>query len=186
MIKAQDFIKELGLQVLSPSSKEEWDIHSAELNRPGLQFVGFYEHFPHDWPQVVGLTEMSYLESLPDEVRKERLEAFFAYKMPCVIICRGMYPSEDMLELAASYDVPLLRTEAVTTRFVASAMNYLNRCLAPRATLHGVLVDVYGMGVLITGESGVGKSEAALELCAAAISWWRTTWWTCAASPITG
>ncbi len=164
MIKAQDFIKELGLQVLSPSSKEEWDIHSAELNRPGLQFVGFYEHFPHDWPQVVGLTEMSYLESLPDEVRKERLEAFFAYKMPCVIICRGMYPSEDMLELAASYDVPLLRTEAVTTRFVASAMNYLNRCLAPRATLHGVLVDVYGMGVLITGESGVGKSEAALEL----------------------
>ena len=164
MIKTQDFIKELSLQVLSPTSKEEWDIHSAELNRPGLQFVGFYEHFPHDWPQVVGLTEMSYLESLSEDVRRERLEAFFAYKIPCLIICRGMMPSDDMLELAAAYDVALLRTEIVTTRFVAQAMNYLNRCLAPRATLHGVLVDVYGMGVLITGESGVGKSEAALEL----------------------
>ncbi len=140
------------------------EIKSAELNRPGLQFVGFYEHFPQHWPQVVGLTEMSYLESLPDQVRKERLEAFFSYKVPCVIICRGMRPSEDMLELAVAYDVPLLRTEMVTTRFVAQAMNYLNSCLAPRATLHGVLVDVYGMGVLITGESGVGKSEAALEL----------------------
>ena len=164
MIKTQDFIKELSLQVLSPTSKEEWDIHSAELNRPGLQFVGFYEHFPHDWPQVVGLTEMSYLESLSEDVRRERLEAFFAYRIPCLIICRGMMPSDDMLELAAAYDVALLRTEIVTTRFVAQAMNYLNRCLAPRATLHGVLVDVYGMGVLITGESGVGKSEAALEL----------------------
>ena len=164
MINAKKFISELNLQVLNPSSRDEWEIKSAELNRPGLQVVGFYEHFPQHWPQVVGLTEMSYLESLPDQVRKERLEAFFSYKVPCVIICRGMRPSEDMLELAVAYDVPLLRTEMVTTRFVAQAMNYLNSCLAPRATLHGVLVDVYGMGVLITGESGVGKSEAALEL----------------------
>ena len=164
MINAKHFITSLSLKVLSPSSQTEWDVHSAELNRPGLQFVGFYEHFPHDWPQVVGLTEMSYLESLPDELRKERLEAFFSYKMPCVIICRGMIPSDDMLQLAAAHDVALLGTDSVTTRFVAAAMNYLNQCLAPRATLHGVLVDVYGMGVLITGESGVGKSEAALEL----------------------
>ena len=164
MIKAKDFIQELNLRVLSPSSKEEMDIHSAELNRPGLQFVGYYEHFPHDWPQVVGLTEMSYLESLSDDVRRQRLEAYFSYKIPCIIICRGMKPLDDMMELAAAYDVPIFGTEVVTTRFVASALNYLNRSLAPRATLHGVLVDVYGMGVLITGESGVGKSEAALEL----------------------
>ena len=164
MVNAQSFIKDLDLQVLSPSTQTEWDIHAAEFNRPGLQFVGFYEHFPHDWPQVVGLTEMSYLESLPDDVRRKRLEAYFAYRVPCMIICRGMMPSQDMIELAAKYDVALLRTHLVTTRFVAYALNYLNRCLAPRATLHGVLVDVYGMGVLITGESGVGKSEAALEL----------------------
>jgi len=164
MINAQSFIEALNLQVLSPSTQKEWDIHAAEFNRPGLQFVGFYEHFPHDWPQVVGLTEMSYLESLTDDVRRKRLEAFFSYHVPCMIICRGMLPSHDMMDLAAKYDTALLRTPQVTTRFIANAMNYLNRCLAPRATLHGVLVDVYGMGVLITGESGVGKSEAALEL----------------------
>ncbi len=164
MINAQDFIKNLNLQVLSPSKQTEWDIHAAEFNRPGLQFVGFYEHFPHDWPQVVGLTEMSYLESLTADVRRKRLEAFFSYHVPCMIVCRGMLPSHDMMELAAKYDTALLRTPQVTTRFIANAMNYLNRCLAPRATMHGVLVDVYGMGVLITGESGVGKSEAALEL----------------------
>ncbi len=164
MINAQSFIKNLDLQVLSPASQEEWDIHAAEFNRPGLQFVGFYEHFPHDWPQVMGLTEMSYLESLTDDVRRKRLEAYFSYRVPCMIICRGMLPSPDMMELAAKYDTALLRTNQVTTRFIANAMNYLNKCLAPRATLHGVLVDVYGMGVLITGESGVGKSEAALEL----------------------
>ena len=164
MINAQDFIKSLSLQVLSPSSRKEWDIPAAELNRPGLQFVGFYEHFAFERPQVVGLTEMSYLESLSDDVRRARLKAFFSYPIPCVILCRGMMPTDDMRELAAAYDVALLRTEAVTTRLVGAAMNYLNSCLAPRATLHGVLVDVYGMGVLITGESGVGKSEAALEL----------------------
>ena len=164
MVNAQAFIDALNLQVLSTSTQTEWDIHAAEFNRPGLQFVGFYEHFPHDWPQVVGLTEMSYLESLTDDVRRARLEAYFSYRVPCLIVCRGMMPSQDMMELAAKYDTALLRTNQVTTRFIANAMNYLNRCLAPRATLHGVLVDVYGMGVLITGESGVGKSEAALEL----------------------
>lgn len=164
MISVKDFIKALSLQVLSPSSRKEWDLSTAELNRPGLQFVGFYEHFAYDRPQVVGLTEMAYLESLPDDLRRERLESYFSYPIPCVVLCRGMKPTEDMLELAAAHDVALLSTEQVTTRFFGNAMNYLNRSLAPRATLHGVLVDVYGVGVLITGESGVGKSEAALEL----------------------
>ena len=164
MINAQDFIKDLSLQVLSPAKRTEWDIHAAELNRPGLQFVGFYEHFAYERPQVVGMAEMSYLESLSDELRRERLEKFFSYPIPCVIICRGMMPAEDMTEIAAAHGVPLFRSEMVTTRFVVIAMNYLTHSLAPRSTLHGVLVDVYGMGVLITGESGVGKSEAALEL----------------------
>ena len=164
LIKAKEFIETLGLQVLTPSSRTEWDIHSEELNRPGLQFVGYYEHFAYDRPQVVGLTEMSYLEQLSDATRRERLEAFFSYPIPCMILCRGMMPQDDILELAKAHDVAILRTEDVTTRLVVKALNYLNRALAPRSTLDGVLVDVYGVGVLITGESGVGKSEAALEL----------------------
>jgi len=164
LINAKEFIEALGLQVLSPSTRTQWDIHSEELNRPGLQFVGYYEHFASDRPQVVGLTEMSYLEQLDDETRRERLEAFFSCPIPCMILCRGMMPQSDILELAKAHNVYVLRTELVTTRLVVSAMNYLNRALAPRSTLHGVLVDVYGVGVLITGESGVGKSEAALEL----------------------
>ncbi|MBQ4640272.1 MAG: HPr kinase/phosphorylase [Clostridia bacterium] len=164
MVKVQDFIKTLNLQVLSPTSREEWDIPSVELNRPGLQFVGFYEHFAFERPQVVGLVEMTYLESLSEEERSARLEQYFSYPIPCVIFCRGMLPPEDMVTLAKAHDVALLRSEEMTTKFTVNAMNYLNRVLAPRSTLHGVLVDVYGVGILITGESGVGKSETALEL----------------------
>lgn len=164
MVKVQDFIKTLNLQVLSPTSREEWDIPSVELNRPGLQFVGFYEHFAYERPQVVGLVEMTYLESLSEEERKTRLEQYFSYPIPCVIFCRGMLPPGDIVTLAKAHDVALLRSEEMTTKFTVNAMNYLNRVLAPRSTMHGVLVDVYGVGILITGESGVGKSETALEL----------------------
>ncbi|MBR3906275.1 MAG: HPr kinase/phosphorylase [Clostridia bacterium] len=164
MVKVQDFIKTLNLQVLSPTSREEWDIPSVELNRPGLQFVGFYEHFAYERPQVVGLVEMTYLESLSEEDRRSRLEQYFSYPIPCVIFCRGMMPTSDIVALAKEHDVALLRSEEMTTKFTVNAMNYLNRVLAPRSTLHGVLVDVYGVGILITGESGVGKSETALEL----------------------
>lgn len=164
MINAEKFIREMELTVLSPSSATEWDVRSAELNRPGLQFVGYFDFFAHERPQVIGKVEMAYLDSLSDDVRVERLQHFFAYDMPCIIICRGMRPPEELLTMAKEHDVPVLATEMVTTKFFMRAINYLGRELAPRSTLHGVLVDVYGVGVLITGESGVGKSETALEL----------------------
>lgn len=164
MINAEKFIREMELTVLSPSTATEWDVRSAELNRPGLQFVGYFDFFAHERPQVIGKVEMAYLDSLSDEVRVERLQRFFAYDMPCIIICRGMRPPEELLTMAKEHDVPVLATEMVTTKFFMRAINYLGRELAPRSTLHGVLVDVYGVGVLITGESGVGKSETALEL----------------------
>ena len=113
LINARQFIDALQLQILSPSSRTEWDIHSAELNRPGLQFVGYYEHFAYDRPQVVGLTEMSYLEQLSDEERHARLDALFSYPIPCMILCRGMMPQADILDLAKAHDVCILRTESV-------------------------------------------------------------------------
>ena len=164
MIQAADFERVLQLTVLSPSTKKEWDIRTTDLNRPGMQFTGFYEYFAFERPQVIGKVEMTYLENLDQDVRRARLKEYFSYDLPCVVICRGMQPPEELLTAAAARDIAVYQTNMVTTRFTFTAINYLNRCLAPRATRHGVLVDVYGIGVLITGESGVGKSETALEL----------------------
>lgn len=164
MIQAAGFAKALQLTELSPSTKVEWDIRSADLNRPGMQFCDFYEYFAFERPQVIGKVEMTYLESLPPEVRKERLQKYFSYDLPCVIICRGMTAPQELLDAARARDIAVYQTSMLTTKFTFSAINYMNRCLAPRATRHGVLVDVYGVGILLTGESGVGKSEAALEL----------------------
>ena len=164
MIRVDDFVKALSLTTLCASSKNEWPIESADLNRPGLQFAGHYEYFAMERPQVIGKAEMGYLESLEPEVRVARLRKFFSYPIPCVILCRGMRPPEELVPLAKEHDVPVFQTDVVTTRFFMNAIIYMRQCLAPRETLHGVLLEVYGVGVLITGRSGVGKSEAALEL----------------------
>ena len=131
MIQAADFAKKLQLMELSPSTKTEWDIRTADLNRPGMQFCGFYEYFAFERPQVIGKVEMTYLESLEPEARRQMLKKYFSYDLPCVIICRGMTPPDDLLQAAAARDIAVYQTNMVTTKFTFTAINYLNRCLAP-------------------------------------------------------
>ena len=164
MIRSADFVKDLNLLVLSPSTHETLPIDSADFNRPGMQFSGFYDYFAYERPQVIGKVEMTYLQNLSAEARRAMFAQYFSYAIPCVICCRGMRPPADLVETALAHNVPVYLTEQVTTKFSYRLVTYLNRVLAPHVTQHGVLVDVYGIGVLITGESGVGKSETALEL----------------------
>ncbi len=164
MIRADEFARELNLECLVPPTREEWDIRTPDTNRPGMQFCGYYEYFAYERPQLIGRVEMSYLEMLSPEKRMEILTKYFSYDIPCVIICRGMTPPAEMLALARDRGVPLYLSREMTTRFYSRVINYLNRALAPHVMRHGTLMDVYGVGVLITGKSGAGKSEAALEL----------------------
>lgn len=164
MISARDFESSLRLECLSPSSRTEWDIRTPDLNRPGMQFCGFYEFFAFERPQLIGKVEMAYLEDQAPADRKAILEKYFSYPIPCIIICRSLVPPPELLSEARAHDVPVYSSPMVTSKFTALAINYLNRRLAPHITRHGVLVDVYGVGVFLSGKSGVGKSEAALEL----------------------
>ncbi|MBR2286991.1 MAG: HPr(Ser) kinase/phosphatase [Clostridia bacterium] len=164
MIKADAFASHLHLTCLSPSTVTQWDINSADFNRPGMQFCGFYEYFAFERPQIIGKVEMTYLYSMEPEERAQMYKKYFSYAIPCVICCRNMRPPEDMLEAASRHNIAVYLTDQITTKFSFNCVQYLARVLAPRVNRHAVLVDVYGVGVLITGESGVGKSETALEL----------------------
>lgn len=164
MIKLKDFCQKLNLEILNQVDVDEMDINVSDINRPGMQFCNFYEYFAYERPQVIGKVEMTYLETLMPDKRLEVLEKYLSYPMPCIVVCWGMQVPREVLEIATRQNIPVLRSREQTTRFSFLAINYLNRELAPHVTRHGVLVDVHGVGILITGESGVGKSEVALEL----------------------
>ena len=164
MISPKQFAEALKLRVIHPQAKNSLPINVADLCRPGLQFAGYFDVFANERPQVIGKTEMAYLESLEEDVRSARLQRYFSYPIPCIVIARGMECPEALLDQAKKHDVPVYSTEDETSVFTGKAIAYLDEALAPRVTKHGVLVDVFGVGVLIMGESGVGKSECALEL----------------------
>lgn len=164
-VTLQAIIDEFDMEVLySPKPPIQITVQENDVNRPGLQMIGFYEYFNHERIQICGKMEFAYLASIDEQTRKTRLELLFEKKMPALIITRDLEIFPEMMELSNKYEVPLLRTKESTSTFLASLIAFLNVRLAPRITRHGVLIEVYGEGVLIVGESGVGKSETAIEL----------------------
>ena len=164
MVNAKAMMKALRLTELAPAPTEELRIEASDMNRPGLQLSGFWEHFAYERPQILGLVETSYLRSLEPAIRQERLERFVSYDLPCIIICRHLAGMDDLIDMARARSIPVYRSDSDTTQLIVELIYYLNGALAPSTRMHGVLVEIYGVGVLITGNSGVGKSEAALEL----------------------
>lgn len=140
------------------------DITTSDVSRPGLQLVGFVEYFDNRRIQIMGKAEFTYLEQFSTDERTKKLEDFFKLGFPVLIITRGLQIFPEMSDFAEKYNIPLLRCEYGTSRFMSMIIRYLSEQLAPCKTRHGVLCEIYGEGILIMGESGVGKSEAAIEL----------------------
>lgn len=135
-----------------------------DVSRPGLQLAGFFDHFEPMRLQVLGTVETTYLKKLSSEQRAIIFDHLFSYKIPALVIARNLEPSPECLEMAEKHNISILRSQETTSYIVSSLITFLKACLAPRITRHGVLVEIYGEGILILGDSGIGKSEAAVEL----------------------
>lgn len=164
-VKIKEFVKAFNLEVLN----EGIDFDTAELtvtdvNRPGLQFHNFYDYFDPLRLQVIGKAEVTFLESLAPAQRKRCFDELFLFSIPALVISRGLECFPECLECAKLHGRTLVRTRETTVEFTSDTIEYLNRLLAPCMTCHGVLLDIYGEGVMIVGDSGIGKSEAAIEL----------------------
>ena len=164
-IPLSKIIHELQLETaFLPKSADDILIQSRDVVRPGMELNGYHEYFDPNRIAVLGRAEMYMLESLKPERRAMALDSYLSLKPPAVNVARGIDPGKDFMEIAETYHVPVLRTTESTSNVVASLVAYLNVELAPRITRHGVLVEVYGEGILLVGDSGVGKSETAIEL----------------------
>lgn len=164
-VRLRDIIDFFSLEVIRDYGViDHTDITVADVTRPGLQLTGNFKHFGPDRIQIIGNMEVSYLRSLPEEIQVERLSHLMASGIPCLILSRHHEPTRALLHCSEKYRVPLLQTNDATSSFYSSLVKFLNVELAPRQSMHGVLVEVYGEGILILGDSGVGKSETALEL----------------------
>lgn len=164
-VSLREIIKEFDLEIaVDTGNIDEINISVADVTRPGLQLAGYFEHFGPDRIQVIGNMETAFLERLDDEERFKSIETFFSTGIPCFILTRQHKVFPEVKKCSLKYNVPILRTEEITSMFMSSLVKYLNVELAPRTSMHGVLIEVYGEGILMLGESGVGKSETALEI----------------------
>ena len=164
-ISLQRIVEKAKLEALTPEIPiDKIKIKQPDINRPALQMAGFFENYEATRLQIIGFVEYRYMESLSPERKEEIYSKLLSYPIPCIVFCRDLEPDELFRKMAVENGVPLFKTKNTTSVFMAETIRWLNVKLAPCISIHGVLVDVYGEGVLITGESGIGKSEAALEL----------------------
>ena len=164
-VKLKTIAEQLHFQIVRESADyEHIEISNVNLNRPGLLLAGYCDYFDDDRIQLIGLIETAYLQQFTPEERLARFENLMAKKIPALIICHDVETMPECLEMAEKYDITLFKTNTDTSELMANLIGFLREQLAPRITRHGVLVEIYGEGVLLLGESGVGKSEAAIEL----------------------
>lgn len=162
-VTVEDFVKELDLLVIEPG-KGTITLNTVNVSRPGLQLAGFFDYFGASRIQVLGNAEMQFLRKMTYEDRVYILTQFFKYPIPCIVLARDNMPMQELVDIARQNGVPIMIAHTTTTAIVNHLVMYLNRLLAPSISKHAGLIDVYGVGMLLTGKSGIGKSETALEL----------------------
>lgn len=164
-VKVSELVNQFGLEVVSGEQGLKRAITVDDLYRPGLEMAGYFEYHPPERVQILGKTELAFYEMLPAEDRKDRMERLCSSEeTPCIIVTRSWEVPQELIDISSQNQIPVLRSSMATTILSSRITSFLERKLAPTATIHGVLVDVYGVGMLITGSSGIGKSETALEL----------------------
>ena len=164
-VKLSEIVEKMDLKNLTPDVELIGrEVNVPDINRPALQLTGFFDHFDSDRVQMIGYVEYAYLETLSEERKHQIYDELLSHQVPCIVFSRDMEPDPELLIKAVEHQVPIFTTSKSTSSFMGEIIRWLNVKLAPCISIHGVLVDVYGVGVLIMGESGIGKSEAALEL----------------------
>ena len=164
-VNLTQIIEKMKLENLTPEIDVKGiKITQPDINRPALQMAGYFEHYEATRLQIIGFVEYTYMESMTEERKQKIYNQLLSYPIPCIVFSRELHPDPLFLQISKEKNVPILMTKKATSAFMAEIIRWLNVMLAPCISVHGVLVDVYGEGVLITGESGIGKSEAALEL----------------------
>lgn len=165
VVQMKQIVEKMNLKNLTPDVElSDKAVEVPDINRPALQLTGFFESFDSERVQVIGYVEYSYLTTLKEKEKEKIYDTLLSYKIPCLVFCRALKPDDMLLQKATKANIPVFSTDVHTSEFMAEIIRWLNVQLAPCISIHGVLVDVYGVGVLIMGESGIGKSEAALEL----------------------